>query len=69
MVTALLRAPSARWLAERIAFAPGMTAAMSLLGERQPAVISAFVERLEMAHGRGELALPGVGFVGSAVKP
>jgi SAM-dependent methyltransferase len=69
VMTALLRVPSARWLAERIAFAPGMAAMMSRLGERQPAVMSAFVDRLEAIHGTGELASPGVAFIGSAVKP
>ena len=67
-MTALLRVPSAGWLAERIAFAPGIAAVMSRLGERQPAVMSAFVERLEAAHGAGELASPGVAFIGSAIK-
>jgi ubiquinone/menaquinone biosynthesis C-methylase UbiE len=67
-VTASLRAPSARWLAERIAFAPGMAVMMSRLGDRRTAVLSTFVERLEAAHGTGELALPGVAFVGIAAK-
>lgn len=67
-VTALLRAPSARWLAERIAFAPGMAVMMSRLGDRHTAVLSTFVARLEAAHGTGELALPGVAFVGIAAK-
>ena len=67
-VTAFLHASSARWLAERIAFAPGMAVMMSRLGERRAAVLSGFVERLEAAHGTGELALPGVAFVGSTAK-
>lgn len=37
-----------------IAFAPGMAAMVSTLGEKQPAVISAFIKRLEKAHGAGE---------------
>ncbi len=69
VMTASLRAPSARWLAERIAFAPGMTAMMSRLGERRPLVLSALVERLESEYGTGTLALPAVAFIGSAVKP
>jgi ubiquinone/menaquinone biosynthesis C-methylase UbiE len=68
-LTAMLRAPSARWLAELIGFAPGMAAMMSRLGERRSAVISAFIDRLEAARGTGELALPGVAFIGIAAKP
>lgn len=62
----LLKAPSAQWLADRIAFAPGMAAMMSTLGDKQPEVISAFVKRLEQTHGTGEIALPGMAFIGSA---
>jgi ubiquinone/menaquinone biosynthesis C-methylase UbiE len=68
-VTAKLRAPSARWLAERIAFAPGMAAMMSRLGERRSAVTSAFIDRLEATHGTGELALSGAAFIAIAAKP
>ena len=68
-MTALLHAPSARWLAERIAFAPGMTAMMSNLGDRRSAVIAGFIERLEAEYGTGAVASPAVAFIGSAMKP
>ncbi len=69
VMTALLKAPSARWLAERIAFAPGMTAMMNTLGERRSLVLSAFVEQLETEYGTAELALPAAAFIGCAAKP
>ena len=52
-VTARLEAPSARWLSERIAFAPGMAAMMAGLGERAPAVLERFVEQPRGAPGQG----------------
>jgi ubiquinone/menaquinone biosynthesis C-methylase UbiE len=61
-----LKAPSARWLADRIAFAPGMAAAVSGLGERRAAVIEEFVRALEVRWGQGEIALGGVAFIGTA---
>ena len=68
-VTAKLRVPSARWLAERIAFAPGMAAAIDGLGERGPAVMERFVENLESRLGKGSISLSGVAFVGTAEVP
>lgn len=68
-VTARLEAPSARWLADRIAFAPGMAAMMAGLGERAPAVVQRFVERLEARLGMGPIGLSGVAFVGTARVP
>ena len=65
-VTSSLRAPSARWLAERIGFAPGMAALVSSLGERRDAVMTAFVGGLERRFGSGPVALSGVAFVGTA---
>ena len=64
--TARLQAPSARWLSERIAFAPGMAATMAGLGDRAPAVLARLVESLERRHGSGPMALSGVAFVGTA---
>jgi ubiquinone/menaquinone biosynthesis C-methylase UbiE len=61
-----LTAPSARWLADRIAFAPGMSAVVSGLGERRAAVVEEFVRALEMRWGHGEVALGGVAFIGTA---
>jgi ubiquinone/menaquinone biosynthesis C-methylase UbiE len=52
--------PSARWLADRIDFAPGMAAWVGGLGERRGAVLDQFVRRLERSHGQGQLELRGV---------
>ena len=65
-VTARLQAPSARWLAERIGFAPGMAAMLAGLGDRKPAVIERFVEDLETRLGAGPIGLAGVAFIGTA---
>jgi len=64
--TARLEAPSARWLSERIGFAPGMAAMMAGLGHRAPAVIQQFTENLEARLGRGPIGLSGVAFIGTA---
>jgi ubiquinone/menaquinone biosynthesis C-methylase UbiE len=68
-VTARLLAPSARWLSERIAFAPGMAAMMTGLGDRAPAVLDRFVDNLETRLGRGPIGLCGVAFIGTAQVP
>jgi SAM-dependent methyltransferase len=65
-VTARLEVPSARWLSERIGFAPGMTSMMAGLGQRRPAVIRRFIENLETRLGRGPIGLSGVAFIGTA---
>ncbi|MDZ4790727.1 MAG: methyltransferase domain-containing protein [Hyphomicrobiales bacterium] len=65
-VIAYLKAPSARWLAKRAAFAPGMEALLSGLGERRDAALECFAERLENERGHGEITLSSVAFVGSA---
>jgi ubiquinone/menaquinone biosynthesis C-methylase UbiE len=65
-VTARLEAPSARWLSERINFAPGMAAMMAGLGERAPAVRQRFADNLEARLGNGPIGLSGVAFIGSA---
>jgi ubiquinone/menaquinone biosynthesis C-methylase UbiE len=64
--TARLEAPSARWLSERIGFAPGMAAMMTGLGHRAPAVIERFIENLETRLGKGPIGLSGVAFIGTA---
>jgi ubiquinone/menaquinone biosynthesis C-methylase UbiE len=68
-VTARLEAPSARWLCERIEFAPGMAAMVASLGERGPAALERFAQNLEMQQGRGPIGLSGVAFVGTARVP
>jgi SAM-dependent methyltransferase len=68
-VEARLEAPSARWLAERIGFAPGMAATMAVLGDRAAAVMERFVRSLETRLGPGPIGLAGVAFVGTARVP
>ncbi len=63
-VEAELRVPSARWLAERLQFAPGMDAFLSGVGERRPAALDAFVARLERSHGPGPIGLGAVASIG-----
>jgi len=67
--SACLNATSARWLSERIGFAPGMAAMLSGLGERAPAVRELFVQNLEMRWGSGPIGLSGVAFIGTALVP
>jgi SAM-dependent methyltransferase len=68
-VTGRLQAPSARWLAEHIAFAPGMAATMGSLGDRAGAVMRRFIDSLELRQGKGSLSLSGVAFIGTAEVP
>lgn len=62
------RLPSARWIAERIAFAPGMAAMIGGLGVDRGPVVEAFVSALERDQGRGEVVLGAVAQIGIAVK-
>jgi SAM-dependent methyltransferase len=64
--TARLEAPSARWLSERLGFAPGMATMMAGLGHRAPTIVQRFVENLETRLGRGPIGLSGVAFIGTA---
>lgn len=64
--TAQLEVPSARWLSERIGFAPGMAAMLAGLGERRTGVLQRFVDNLETRLGTGPIGLGGVAFVGTA---
>jgi SAM-dependent methyltransferase len=68
MVTsaACLEAPSARWLSQRIAFAPGMAAMAAGLGGRAPAVLERLVANLEGRFGKGPIRLSGATFIGTA---
>jgi SAM-dependent methyltransferase len=63
---ATLCAPSARWLVERLAFAPGMSAQVASLGADYPAVAQQIVANLEARHGAGEVQLGGTAFVAVA---
>jgi ubiquinone/menaquinone biosynthesis C-methylase UbiE len=64
--TAQITAPSARWLAEHIAFAPGMAAMLRGLGDDAPAVLERFVERLEARQGSSSIALNGTAFIATS---
>ena len=61
--------PSARWIANHIAFAPGMSAMIDALGADRARVLDSFVLTLERDQGRGEVFLTAVAQVGVAVKP
>jgi SAM-dependent methyltransferase len=60
------RLPSARWLAEHVAFAPGMAAMVAGLGADRAPVLDCFVAALERDQGRGQVALSAVAHVGLA---
>lgn len=66
---AKLRAPSARWLGERLRFAPGMAAQLDALGGQAPEAIDLFVKTVEAKQGTGLVAFGGVAFVGTAIVP
>lgn len=59
-----LRAPSARWLARHLEFAPGMAAWLSSLGADREPVQRAFVSALERDQGAGDISLSAVAFIG-----
>lgn len=59
-----MRVPSARWLAQNIEFAPGMATWLSSLGADRERVLDAFVTTLERDHGKNEIRLLAVAFVG-----
>lgn len=61
--------PSARWIAERIAFAPGMAAMTGAFGENRDRILQAFVARLEAERGTGPISLSATAFVGVGWKP
>jgi SAM-dependent methyltransferase len=55
--------PGARWLGDRIAFAPGMRGMMQGLGELRDAVVDEFVGALEREKGVGPISLAAVAHV------
>ena len=61
-----LCAPSAQWLAERLAFAPGLAVWLAAQGEDRAAVLDRFAADLEREHGLGPVALTAVAFLGVA---
>lgn len=62
------RLPSARWIAEHIAFAPGLSALAAGLGSDRRAVMETFVEALERDQGKDEVSLTAVAQIGIANK-
>jgi len=64
-VTAELAASSPAWLAERLAFAPGMAALLEGFGGAKTEVIAAFRKRLETLRGAGRISLSARAFLGS----
>jgi len=52
-----LVAPSAVWLSERLAFAPGMSALLHGFGGAAAEVLAAFRDRLETQRGAGRISL------------
>ncbi len=61
-----LRAPSARWLAQRLAFAPGLAACLTAQGNDRAAVLDRFAGDLERDQWLGPVALTTVAFLGVA---
>jgi len=66
---ASLKAPSVRWLANRIAFAPGIAAMLASFGPRQVEILASFRTHLERRFGDGEVELDARAFIGVAEVP
>lgn len=64
-----LMAPSPAWLAERLAFAPGMAALLDGFGEARAEVVTAFRQRLEARRGSGGISLLARAYLGSVTVP
>jgi ubiquinone/menaquinone biosynthesis C-methylase UbiE len=64
-VAAALVAPSPAWLAERLAFAPGMATLLEGFGEARAEVLAAFRKRLETLRGAGRISLAARVYLGS----
>lgn len=58
-----LVAPSAAWLADRIAFAPGMAVQLASLAADRDKVLQQFVTSVEAKQGRGQVRFGGRAFV------
>ena len=65
--SAHLKAPNARWLAERIGFAPGMAAQLEGLGADRVAVVDKLITDLKARFGSGHVSLSAKGFVGHSI--
>jgi len=66
---ASLKAPCAGWLADRVAFAPGMAAMLAGFRPHEARILDAFRSRLERRFGNGEVELYARAFIGVAVVP
>lgn len=64
-----LMAPSPAWLAERLAFAPGMAALLDGFGGARAEVVTAFRQRLEATRGSGGISLLARAYLGSVTVP
>jgi ubiquinone/menaquinone biosynthesis C-methylase UbiE len=64
-----LMAPSPGWLAERLAFAPGMAALLDGFGGARAEVVTAFRQRLEATRGSGGVSLLARAYLGSVTVP
>jgi SAM-dependent methyltransferase len=62
------RLQSARWLADHIAFAPGMAALLAAQGADRAAILDCFVAALERDQGQGEVALSAVAHAAIATR-
>ena len=65
-VNAELVVPSPAWLADRVAFAPGMTALLEGFGGARAHVIAGFRKRLETLRGAGRISLSARAYLGLA---
>jgi SAM-dependent methyltransferase len=69
IAAASLKAPSPRWLTDRLAFAPGMAALLASFCPREAEVLAAFRARLERRFGGGEVELDAKAFIGVGEVP
>ena len=66
---ATLEAPCARWLGERLRFAPGIAAQVDALGDLAPLAVERFVSAVEKTMGTGAVGFGGIAFIGTARVP
>lgn len=64
-----LVSPSARWLGDRLRFAPGMAAQLEGLGALADAATERFVSTVEAKWGTGPTQFTGKAFIGTALVP
>ena len=60
--------PSARWIAQRLDFAPGLAAMLAALGSDKAAVLESFAKTLETDKGAAQISLGAVAHVAVGVK-